>query len=176
MEYINTQALSFDDMDSAPRLYMRSPEGKYKVANCTEILAAGRKAADRLVSRLDQMGKPEMVKEFFQAKLMGLDHEAAGFLYLDSQLQPIRYLEQVHGTLSSASVYPREVVKAALRLNAAACVMAHNHPSGICEPSAADINLTRQLKQALALVDVRLLDHIVVSAGGCASLAERGQC
>ncbi len=90
-------------------------------------------------------------------------------------MKPIRYIEQGLGTLSQASIYPREIVKTALRVNAAALMMAHNHPSGIAEPSAADLALTRQLKQALALIDVRLLDHIVVSATETTSLAERGQ-
>ncbi len=90
-------------------------------------------------------------------------------------MKPIRYIEQAMGTLSHASIYPREIVKTALRLNAASLFMAHNHPSGIAEPSPADLSLTRQLKQALALVDVRVLDHIIVAATATTSLAERGQ-
>lgn len=96
-------------------------------------------------------------------------------LFLDSQLQLIECIEVARGTLSHASIYPREVVKAALEHHAAALILAHNHPSGLAEPSPADVTLTRQLKQALALVDVRLLDHLIVGATEVTSLAERGQ-
>src|SRR3546814_2271259 len=96
-------------------------------------------------------------------------------LYLDSQYRLITSEEISRGTLSQASVYPREVIKAALRHHAAALILAHNHPSGVAEASQADLNLTRHLKHALALVDVRLLDHLIVTPGGAVSLAERGQ-
>jgi DNA repair protein RadC len=115
------------------------------------------------------------VKAFFQAKLCGLGHECAAVVYLNTQLKVVGYIEHAHGTLSQASVYPREIVKTALRLNAGALILSHNHPSGLAEPSGADISLTRHLKQALALVDVRLLDHIVVTGQASVSLAERGQ-
>src|SRR5690625_6396516 len=112
---------------------------------------------------------------FFKAKLVGLGHECAEFLYLDSQHKPIAYIEHGHGTVTQASVYPREIVKTALRVNSVALVMAHNHPSGIAEPSTADLALTRHLKTALQLVDVKLLDHIIVTGTSTTSLAERGQ-
>ena len=115
------------------------------------------------------------MKPFFQAKLAGLGHECAAFLYLDSRFKPIRYIEQGTGTLSQASVYPREIVKTALRLNAAAILMAHNHPSGSTEPSQADLSLTQHLKKALMLIDVRFLDHVIVTATATTSLAELGQ-
>lgn len=172
---IGTQALGYDDMNEAQPLYVRSPSGRYRVATGSQVLAGARLAADGLVAVGQAMGNPERVKQFFQAKLVGLGHECAAMIYLDSQLRMIAYLELAQGTLSHASVYPREVVKTALRLNAAACILSHNHPSGIAEPSAADIGLTKNLKQALALIDVRLLDHVVVSASGTVSLAERGQ-
>src|SRR3546814_15027882 len=104
-----------------------------------------------------------------------MGHEVAAVLYLNSQLKVIRYMEMSHGTLTQASVYPREIVKTALRLDAAAIIMSHNHPSGVPEPSEADLALTRHLKHALALVDVRLLDHIIVTGQNTTSLAERGQ-
>ncbi|WP_417251933.1 JAB domain-containing protein [Castellaniella sp.] len=171
----STDALSYDDMNDAHPLYVRSPSGRYKPATDSQILAAGREAAVSLISMDNALGNPGRVRSFFQSKLAGLGHECAAFLYLDAQLRPIRYIEQAMGTLSQANIYPREIVKTALRLNAAALFMAHNHPSGIAEPSAADVHLTRQLKQALALIDVRILDHIVVSATETTSLAERGQ-
>jgi len=168
-------ALSYDNMNDTHPLYVRSPSGRYKPATDSQILAAGREAAVSLISMENAMGNPQRVRSFFQSKLAGLGHECAAFLYLDSQLKPIRYIEQAMGTLSHASIYPREIVKTALRLNAASLFMAHNHPSGIAEPSPADLSLTRQLKQALALVDVRVLDHIIVAATATTSLAERGQ-
>jgi DNA repair protein RadC len=154
---------------------VRSPAGRYKLASDEQILAAGRTAAESLVSSSSPVDQPTKVKQFFQAKLAGLGHECAAFLYLDSRFKPIRYIEQGSGTLSQASVYPREIVKTALRLNAAAILMAHNHPSGSTEPSTADLNLTQHLKKALMLIDVRLLDHVIVTATATTSLAEQGQ-
>ncbi|MER1941181.1 JAB domain-containing protein [Castellaniella caeni] len=168
-------ALSYDNMNDAHPLYVRSPNGRYKPATDDQILAAGRIAAESLIPATDMMGNPDRVAQFFQSKLAGLGHECAAFLYLDTQLKPIRYIEQGNGTLNHASIYPREIVKTALRLNSAALMMAHNHPSGLAEPSPADLALTRQLKQALALIDVRFLDHIIVSATETTSLASRGQ-
>ena len=121
------------------------------------------------------MDNPQKVRKFFQSKLAGLGHECAAFLYLDSKFKPIRYMEQGLGTINQASVYPREIVKTALRLNAAALIMAHNHPSGSSEPSMADLNLTQHLRKALALIDVRFLDHVIVTASETISLAERGE-
>ncbi|GAA0781115.1 hypothetical protein GCM10009108_22090 [Castellaniella ginsengisoli] len=174
-EHSNSQALGYDNMNEAQTLYVRCTNGRYSVATDAQVLAAARAAAGNLIVIGPVMSKPERVKAFFQAKLCGLGHECAAFLYLDAQLQVIQYVEHAHGTLSHASIYPREIVKTALRVNAAALLMAHNHPSGLAEPSAAGVSMTRQLKQALALVDVRLLDHVVVAATQAVSLAERGQ-
>ncbi|MHA3902821.1 JAB domain-containing protein [Castellaniella sp. WN] len=175
MKEISTAALGYDNMNDVHTLYVRSPNGRYRLASDDQVLAAGRVAAESLISVSNPMAQPARVVQFFQAKLAGLGHECAAFLYLDAQLKPIRYIEQAFGTLCHASIYPREIVKTALRVNAAALLMAHNHPSGLAEPSAADVSMTRQLKQALALVDVRLLDHVVVAATQAVSLAERGQ-
>lgn len=173
--FTTSQALGYDDMNEAQPLYVCSAAGEYQIANDAQVLAAGRVAAKSLISTDDPMSQPRLMKEFFQAKLAGLGHECAAFLYLDTQLKPIRYIEMAQGTLSQASVYPREIVKTALRLNAAALVMSHNHPSGIAEASDPDLKLTRHLKQALALIDVRLLDHLIVTGSGVLSLAESGQ-
>ncbi len=175
MKEICTAALGYDNMNDVHTLYVRSPNGRYRLASDDQVLAAGRVAAESLISVSNPMVQPARVVQFFQAKLAGLGHECAAFLYLDAQLKPIRYIEQAFGTLCHASIYPREIVKTALRVNAAALLMAHNHPSGLAEPSAPDVSMTRQLKQALALVDVRLLDHVVVAATQAVSLAERGQ-
>jgi hypothetical protein len=103
---------------------------------------------------------PAAVKEYLRAKLAGFEHEVFAVLFLDSQHRLIEYAEMFHGTIDSASVHPREVVKEALRLNAAAVIVSHNHPSGNPEPGGADKLLTQRLKEALALVDVRTLDNL----------------
>ena len=95
-------------------------------------------------------------------------------IFLDAQHRVIAAEEMFHGTLTQTSVYPREVVKRALAHNAAAIIFAHNHPSGVAEPSQSDQHLTTALKQALGLVDVRVLDHFIVAGAGCLSFAERG--
>src|SRR5690606_2013196 len=118
---------------------------------------------------------PGRVKQFCALRLAPLRVEHCIALFLDSQLQLIECAEVARGTLAHASVYPREVAKAALGHHPAAPLLAHNHPPGLAEPSPADIALTRQLKQALALVDIQLLDHLIVGATEVTSLAERGQ-
>jgi DNA repair protein RadC len=117
---------------------------------------------------------PQMVKDYLSMKLGALPHEVFAVMFLDSQQRLISCEEMFRGTLSQTSVYPREVVKRALALNAASVILAHNHPSGVLEPSRADELLTQTLKSSLALVDVRVLDHFVVGAAGALSFAERG--
>ena len=111
---------------------------------------------------------------YLRLQLAGRDHEVFGCLFLDQRHRVLTIEELFQGTIDGASVYPREVVKAALRYNAAALVLFHNHPSGVAEPSQADEHITRRLREALALVDVRILDHVVVGAEGSVSFAERG--
>jgi DNA repair protein RadC len=117
---------------------------------------------------------PECVRQYLSLKLSNLGHEMFACLFLDNKHRVIEYQEMFRGTLGSASVYPREVVKACLSVNAAAVIFAHNHPSGVAEPSDADIQITDKLKSALALIDVRVLDHVVVGDGEPVSFAERG--
>ena len=111
---------------------------------------------------------------FLKLKLAPLEHEVFAVMFLDNRHQLIKYEEMFRGTIDGASVYPREVVKRALQLNAAALIIAHNHPSGIPEPSKADETITIRLKDACGLVQIRLLDHIVVGGMDIVSLAERG--
>lgn len=120
------------------------------------------------------IGTPSAAKEYVRLQLGGLDHEVFGVGFLDSQNRLIEFRRMFTGTLTQTSVYPREVVKAVLEVNAASVLLTHNHPSGICDPSRADEKLTHALKSALALVDVRVMDHIVVAASGTFSFAERG--
>ena len=114
------------------------------------------------------------MRDYLRTKLAELPHEVFVTLLLDTQHRLVQYVELFRGTLSQTSVYPREVVKVALAQDAAAMILAHNHPSGVAEPSRADELLTQTLKQALALVDVRVLDHFVVAGSETVSFAERG--
>jgi DNA repair protein RadC len=120
------------------------------------------------------MGSPGAVRSYLCLALAGRAHEIFTVLFLDAQHRLIASEEMFRGTLTQTSVYPREVVKQALRHNCAAVILAHNHPSGVAEPSRADQSLTRALQGALALVDVRVLDHIVVAGAQSTSFAERG--
>jgi DNA repair protein RadC len=122
----------------------------------------------------EPLSAPRDAINFCRLKIGLLEHEVFMVLWLDAQNRLITSEELFRGTLTQTSVYPREMVKHALKYNAAAAILAHNHPSGSAEPSQADIALTDRLKTALALVDVRVVDHIVVSASGSGSMAERG--
>lgn len=120
------------------------------------------------------LSKPDETRDFLRLRLADYRNEVFGCLFLDNRHRIIAVRELFQGTIDGASVYPRVVVQQAMEVNAAAVVFFHNHPSGVAEPSHADEAITRRLKDALALVDVRVLDHFVVSAGESASFAERG--
>jgi len=122
----------------------------------------------------DVLSSPEAVRRFLALHLTGLGHEVFAGLFLDNRHRVIEYRELFTGTIDSAAVYPREVVKHCLARNAAAVIFAHNHPSGVAEPSDTDVRLTRKLSDALSLVDVRVLDHLIIGRGVHTSLAERG--
>lgn len=140
-----------------------------------EIIQHALRILEARFRRVDvTLTSPAAVRDYLRLQLAHYEHEVFVALFLDSQHRLIEYAELFLGTLAQTSVYPREVVKAALRLNAAAIIFAHNHPSGVAEPSQADEILTRQLKDALALVDVRTIDHFVVSGTATVSFAERG--
>lgn len=126
------------------------------------------------VRHTDALASPDAVKDYLRLKLALKDHEVFTVMFLDAQHRVIEDEEMFRGTLTQTSVYPREVVKAALTHNAAAVILAHNHPSGSTTPSRADELLTQTLKTALTLVDVRVLDHMVVTTGEVLSMAERG--
>jgi DNA repair protein RadC len=117
---------------------------------------------------------PTDTQAFLHAKIRHLGHEMFCCLYLDNRHRVLRFDELFRGTIDGTSVYPREVVKEALAVNAAAVILAHNHPSGVAEPSQADERITRRLKSALELVDIRLLDHLIIGNGETTSLASRG--
>jgi len=139
-----------------------------------EIVAT---ALDILAVRLphtDALTNPEAVKNYLATQFAELEHEVFACLFLDNRHRVIRYEEMFRGTIDGCSVHPREVVKAALSANAAAVILAHNHPSGVAEPSRADTQLTRRLTDALALVDVRVLDHVVVGGAETVSFEKQG--
>ncbi|WP_058120032.1 RadC family protein [Photobacterium kishitanii] len=134
------------------------------------------KAAEIVANRYlrgDVFTNPQATKEFLQYKMAGYEREVFAVLLLDNQHRLIEYKELFFGTIDAASVYPREVVKVAFNCNAAAVIFAHNHPSGIAEPSNADKQITQKLRDALALIDIRMLDHFVVGET-CISFAEQG--
>lgn len=122
----------------------------------------------------DVLRNPDDSQRYLRLKLADLKHEVFACLFLDSRHRVIAYEELFRGTLDGASVYPREVVKAALAHNAAGVIFAHNHPSGDAEPSQADLNLTHRLREALGLVDTRVLDHVIIGVTDSVSMAQRG--
>ena len=122
----------------------------------------------------ESLRSPADTEAFLQAHIQHLDHEVFCCLFLDNRHRVLCFEKLFRGTIDGTSVYPREVVKEALAVNAAAIILAHNHPSGVAEPSQADERITRRLKSALELVDIRLLDHLIIGDGRATSLASRG--
>lgn len=149
--------------------------GQAKACELLAINELNRRALAEDLRYGDALNQPHNVKTYCMAHLGHLKIEHCIALYLDSQFRLLNHEVLSKGTLTQASVYPREVVKAALHHHASALILAHNHPSGVAVASEADLNLTRHLKKALALVDIRLLDHVIVTGSGAISLAEQGQ-
>ncbi len=163
-----------EELEPTDRLFIRGNDEELRPATSAEIIAAARRAMTRRVHRGTAMSSPRAVREFLAVKLGTLEHEIFSVLLLDTRHRLIEYVELFRGTINGASVHPREVVKLALARNAAALVLAHPHPSGSPEPSQADELITQRLKEALALVDIAVLDHVIVAGGETVSLAERG--
>ena len=149
--------------------------GMAKYAQLQAVMELARRAIGEQLQAGASLSSPELVKRYLRIKLGGQRHESFVVLFVDVKNRLIADKELFRGTLSHTSVYPREVVKAALACNAASVILAHNHPSGTPEPSEADLHLTRSLKQALALVEIRVLDHFVVAGPLVHSFAEHGQ-
>ena len=148
--------------------------GPAKRAELIAVLELARRALAQQLRERTAFDSPQAVRDYLQLHLAGRAHEVFAVLFLDSQHRLIAMEELFRGTLTQTSVYPREVVLRALHHQAAAVVLAHNHPSGSVQPSAADTALTQTLKAALALLDVRVLDHIIVAPGAALSMAEQG--
>jgi DNA repair protein RadC len=148
--------------------------GPAKRAEVAAVMELARRSLARRLADGPVFESPAVVKDYLRLQLGALRHEVFAVLFLDAQHCLIACDEMFRGTLTQTSVYPREVVRHAMDLNAGAVILAHNHPSGLAEPSRADEFLTQSLKSALALVDVRVLDHLVVGTGQVVSFAERG--
>jgi DNA repair protein RadC len=148
--------------------------GDAKYAQLQAVLEMARRHFKEVLQRGDALTSPDATRAYLSAQLRGYSYEVFACLFLDNQHRIIRLDELFRGTIDGASVYPREVVKQALYHNAAAVIFAHNHPSGISEPSQADKQITEKLKQALALFDIRVLDHFIIGDGQPYSFAEHG--
>jgi DNA repair protein RadC len=162
-------------LEAEPEAIQRSSGlGPAKSAQLRAVLALVKRALGQEMQRRDNLSSPQAVRDYLRLNLAQRDREVFVAVYLDAQNRVLKIQELFAGTLTQTSVFPRDVVRYALLNNAAAVIFAHNHPSGLAEPSRADEVLTQALKQALALVDVKVLDHFVVGAGGAMSFAERG--
>jgi DNA repair protein RadC len=148
--------------------------GDAKYAQLQAVLEMSRRALRETLDRGAALSSPQSVRDYLRLKLQGLPHEVFVAVFLDAQNRVLEVEELFRGTLTQTSVFPREIVKRALHHNAAAIIFAHNHPSGVAEPSRADEALTQTLKHTLALVDVKVLDHFVVGGDAAMSFAERG--
>lgn len=133
-----------------------------------------KRAMRESLQRGPALTSPSDVRDYLFAHFLGKEHEAFVVIFLDTRHRVLSIQEMFRGSIDGACVYPREIVKAVLRCNGAACILAHNHPSGVAEPSLADQAITRRIKEALSLVEIRLLDHFVIASGEVVSFAERG--
>lgn len=155
-------------------LFAGEPEPGSPQETCAVAQELVKRSLGEELTSCDALTSPGAVRDYLRLTLGGLEHEVFVVIFLDAQHRVLSVEELFRGTLTQTSVYPREVVKAALRANAAAIIFAHNHPSGVAQPSHADELLTRNLKDALALVDVKVLDHFIVAGSSTLSFAERG--
>jgi DNA repair protein RadC len=170
-EFGSLRALLEADFD---RIQQSRGLGVAKYAQLQASLEMARRHMEEVLRKGDAITSPTITRTYLTSRLRGYAHEVFACLFLDNQHRVIEYEELFRGTIDGASVYPREVVKRALGLNTAAVIFAHNHPSGIAEPSEADKHITQRLKQALNLIDVRVLDHFIIGEGTAFSFAEHG--
>jgi DNA repair protein RadC len=148
--------------------------GKVKYTQLRAVLEMSRRYLNEELRERDALTSPEATRRYLKMRLRGYPYEVFAGLFLDNRNRVIEYKELFTGTINSASVHSREVVRAAITCNAAAVIFAHNHPSGVSEPSQADIHITERLRQALEYIEVRVLDHIIIGEGEGTSFAERG--
>lgn len=155
-------------------LYVADPSGNFVPASDGVVIKAATEAVGRAMRRGIAFDSPAAARRYLPAMLGTREHEVFCLAHLDNRHRLIAFEELFVGTIDGASVHPREVVKSVLRHNSAVIILVHNHPSGACEPSVADELITRRLKEALALIDVRILDHFIVAGNDICSFAERG--
>ena len=161
------------DADQA-RFCLANGLGSAKYAQLQAVLEMAKRHFQEILQRGNALTSPDITRAYLSAQLRGYSYEVFACLFLDNQHRVIQFEELFRGTIDGASVYPREIAKRALHHNAAAIIFAHNHPSGIAEPSQADRHITDKLKQALALFDIRVLDHFIIGDGLPYSFAEHG--
>jgi DNA repair protein RadC len=162
-------------VEAAPQQFCKTPGlGVVKYTLLQAAIEIAQRYLRENMQRQNVISNPQDSRDYLSARLRHRDHEVFACLFLDNAHRVIGYEELFHGTINSATVYPREVVKRALNHNAASIILAHNHPSGIAEPSIGDRHITQQLQQALRLIDVKVIDHIVVGDGQIRSFAEMG--
>ncbi len=148
--------------------------GDAKFCQLQAVLEMAHRHLGEALARSDVLSSPEATRRYLRSRLQSYPHEVFACLFLDNRHRVIAFEELFQGTIDGASIYPREILRRCLHHNAAAVIFAHNHPSGVAEPSRADRQITQRLKDALSLVDIRVLDHIVIGHGQCVSLAEQG--
>lgn len=173
----NVRSHSGSVLPAAPRFssgLVAEVGGAYAEVSDEEVIAAALRILSQQLVRGNAIANPRATREYLAMRFAGVEHEIFSCLYLDNRHRVIACEELFRGTIDGASVHPREVVKQALVHNAAAVILVHNHPSGLAEPSQADELITHRLKEALALIDVRVLDHLVVAGPVTESMAERG--
>jgi DNA repair protein RadC len=148
--------------------------GSAKYAQLQAVLEMGRRHLWETITRSDSLNNPDDTRNYLTARLRGNSNEVFACLFLDNRNRIIQYEELFSGTINGTSVHPRQIAQRALSHNAAGVILAHNHPSGVAEPSQADRQITQHTKDALALMDIRILDHLIIGEGEIASLAELG--
>lgn len=166
------------DLPPLPKLVVGEKAGTYRIdrsVTCEELLHLAKQALKAKLRKGTKISHPRDASAYLQAHLMDLEYEVFGLVCLDTQHRVISNVVLFRGTIDSASVHPREVVKHVFDHNASAVILYHNHPSGNLQPSDGDIRITRRLKEALDLIEVRVLDHCIVSYEGVTSLSEIGQ-
>ncbi|EQD35998.1 DNA repair protein RadC, partial [mine drainage metagenome] len=175
-ERLLARAGSVSALLNAPETCRMPGLGPAKRARLLAALELARRCLGEELAARPALSSPGDSAAFLRAQLRDRAYEVFACLFLDNRHRVLAFEELFRGTLDGASVPPREVVRACLRHNAAAVILAHNHPSGVAEPSAADVALTQTLKQALDLIGVRVLDHLVIGSGAPVSLCQRGLC
>ena len=177
LRHLNIQSARGSIAKPSPRFssgLVLESRGLYAAVSDDDVIAAALRIVSQRVATTDVLSNPRATREYLALRFAGLEHEVFCCAFLNCRNRVIAFEELFRGTIDGASVHPREVVKRALHHNAAAVILAHNHPSGVAEPSQADELITHRLKEALALIDVRVLDHLVTGGETVESMAERG--